>query len=161
MVKSRVAILILWWLLVSPCLAAPASVEEQIKDAYQATCEAARLMYVDGLFSNRAPDHVVYDPKGTRVPFSLSEEARYQNLFDRSLSVTKRATVFAFKQLSPTTAQCEVHEVDIFEVIEPRRQEPVHLVIDSSTRDDWVLLDGKWKIKTSHVLKQTISKEQK
>jgi hypothetical protein len=132
--------------------------EAKVKQAYEATCLAASRMFVDGILSVRAMDFEAFDAKGHRVdgPF---ERTRYRNLFERALSVKKKAIVSNFKLLNPKSAQCEVHEIDVFEIEEPRVKEPSTWTLDSRSKDSWALVDGKWKLKQSHILDQTFKRQ--
>lgn len=146
----------IFWVLLwpLPCLAEEA--RQAIQSAYDKTCEAAALKFVDGIRSIRTPRFEAYNPDGKLVDL-VWERNRYDRLLATSLSVTKSAKVISFHQIDDTHATCRVREVYTLKRLNPVTGKHVPVVFESISDDEWVSTDRGWRLQRSRVRKQSES----
>lgn len=149
---GRVACLFLLFL--SPLRAEDA--RQAIQAAYDKTCEAAALKYVDGIRSIRTPRFEAYNPDGKLVDL-VWERNRYNRLLSTSLSVTKSAKILSFNQVDANHVTCKVREVYTLKRLNPLTGKQVPVVFESISDDEWVETKRGWKLQCSRVRKQSES----
>ncbi len=129
---------------------------QAVQAAYDKTCEAASLKFIDGIRSIRTPRFEAYNPDGKLVDL-VWERNRYDRLLSTSLSVSKSAKILSFTQLDSNHATCKVREVYTMKRLNPLTGKQVPVVFESISDDEWVLTKRGWKLQRSRVRKQTES----
>lgn len=129
---------------------------QAIQAAYDKTCEAAALKFVDGIRSIRTPRFEAYNPDGKLVDL-VWERNRYARLLATSLSVTKSAKILSFNRVDETHVTCKVREVYTLKRLNPLTGKQVPVIFESISDDEWVATKRGWKLQCSRVRKQTES----
>lgn len=133
---------------------------QAIEAAYDKTCEAAALKFVDGIRSVRAPRFEAYNPDGKLVDL-VWERNRYDRLLQTALSVKKTVKILSFQQADDTHATCRVQEIYSMSRMDPITARPIPVLFESISDDEWVLTRRGWRLQRSRVRQQvesTVSK---
>ena len=141
--------------LVAPARSAPdVSARKAIELAYEKTSVATSLRFISAMYSTRAPDFVMFGLKGKPMD-QRREEAAMAQLLGKSLSSKESVSILSFKQMDRSHAECTIRDVSEFLVSEPGSPKDILLHLETTSRDAWVLLEGRWLKKSSNVLSQT------
>lgn len=123
-----------------------------IEAAYQKTCEAANLRFIDGIVSLRHDDFEAFAPDGKSLDL-FGERDRYTRLFDSALSISKTYRILSFQMTAPGQAKCEVHEIyEIVKLDAAGRERP--FFFESLSKDHWLETPRGWRIKATYVTRQ-------
>lgn len=133
-----------------------ADARQAIQAAYEKTCEAAALKFVDGIRSIRAPKFEAFNPDGKMVDL-VWERNRYDRLLSTALSVKKTVKMLSFQQVDDSRALCRVQEIYTMSRMNPITGKPIPVLFESISDDEWVLTRRGWKLQRSRVKQQVES----
>ena len=125
----------------------PSLAQTAIEAAYQKSCIAAKLKYVDGVFSIRSDDFR-YVGRSRYVSPTLVRST-LEDYFSRALRVREDKKILSFKMLAPTRVRCEVK--DILEVVVPTTlpKPPMVHVFECNSIDEWTKTRETWELTAS------------
>ena len=152
----------LWLLLFNSPISyaqSPADARKAIEAAYQKAAEAARLKFIDGIFSVRAPIFSGYGANGQRVD-PAKERALLEQLLIPALSIKETTRIVSFRQDSGASATCKVQ--DVLEIVthNPTSRQPILMVLKTDSTDEWALTSKGWRQTTNRVHKQSLDSRQ-
>ncbi len=126
---------------------------QAIQAAYDKTCEAAALKFVDGIRSIRTARFEAYNPDGKLVDL-VWERNRYDRLLSTALSVKKTVKILSFRQEDADHVTCRVQEIYTMKRINPISNNPIQVLFESISDDEWVATSRGWRIQRSRVRQQ-------
>ncbi|HEY4003512.1 MAG TPA: hypothetical protein VGO93_31890 [Candidatus Xenobia bacterium] len=137
----------LWLALASCCLASP---QTDIQARYDRANQAMKFKYEDGVLAIRTTDFKAYDEKGHLLPARV-EHRHLEAALATASTILERTTITHLVQKSAT--EVHVHIQDAMDLARPSKS-TLHVATEAD--DVWVRAGGDWKLKASHVQRQTV-----
>jgi len=108
------------------------------------------------VFSNMlAPDYVAIQPNGQKMgPKEMIANFERQR---KDLKDPKMESKIARVTVKGNEATAAVHGRLVGTMTDPHTRAPHKLVVIAESQDTWSKRDGVWKLKTFHVIRQTVS----
>jgi hypothetical protein len=134
--------------------AAPLSPRRGVEQAYEKSSTATSFRFLDGMYSVRALKFTAFGPHGKPVDLRHEREAMARILAN-SLSATEKVDITSFKQINASHVECLVHDMTQFLMTEPGTEKRRIVTLDTTSRDRWALVEGRWRQQQTNVVHQT------
>lgn len=147
----------LWLWLTILCLAtarAQPDLRAELNKAYNKATVCARLKYLDGMLSHRAPGFLLFDPEGARCDLG-TERDRFRILFASATKVRLQTKVLKIQPIAEG-AHVDVSQTLTVEQIEEDSRLPFTLVYQTRCIDTWRRTGNALRLTQTSVQNQAI-----
>lgn len=131
----------------------PASPRQAIQQAYNKSTVATGLRFLDGMYALRSRNFSAIAPNGKRVDLR-ADRAMMGRILENCLSAKESVEIQSFQQKGPSRAECTVHDITEFLMVEPSSKARRNIRLETTSRDVWALAGGRWRQDRSTILHQ-------
>lgn len=128
--------------------------KEEIEASYSKMNQAARYKFIEGMLGARLADFEAFDPKGKRINLRF-EKRQLAGLLSRALKIQAETRVLKVQERGEDM-EAEVQETLQVSLAQTPESPVQELVVLSHSKDLWVRTPERWRLKSSHVVEQSI-----